>query len=100
MPPKRKWKAPRPKVENDGKMPLVVYGNGMLNSNLPFHRHKSNPSNKVYKNLKRRERDGQVAVALIDEYLTSQVSWQKLRNRSDVCINGVVRYATIAKKEH
>lgn len=87
-------------MENDGKMPLVVYGNGMLNGNLSFHGHKSNPSSKVYKNLKQRERDGQVAVALIDEYLTSQVSWQKLRNRSAVCINGVVRYATIANKEH
>jgi hypothetical protein len=54
-------------------MPLIAYGNGMLNQTWGFKKHKSNPSSKIWKNLKRRERCGQIVVVKIDEYYSSQV---------------------------
>jgi len=60
-------------VDNGGKLPLVVFGNGMFQDSLSFKHHMSHAVKKIFSNLKRREKAGQVVVVTIDEYLTSQV---------------------------
>jgi hypothetical protein len=59
-------------VQNQGKMPLIVFGNGFFNG-MAIKRHMAAPIKKIYANLKRRERLGQAVIVQIDEYLTSQV---------------------------
>ena len=68
----RRWKKAKVNVQNQGKMPLIVFGNGFFND-MAIKRHMAAPIKKIYANLKRRERLGQAVIVQIDEYLTSQV---------------------------
>lgn len=70
----RRWKKAKAKVnvQYQGKMPLIVFGNGFFND-MAIKRHMAAPIKKIYANLKRRERLGQAVIVQIDEYLTSQV---------------------------
>jgi ribosomal protein L25 (general stress protein Ctc) len=83
----RRWRSQKVNPENHGKMPLVVYGTGMMNNSLSFRGHRSHPNGKIFKALKERERSGQIVVLKIDEYLTSQVSLHDdvILSTDDVC---------------
>lgn len=55
-------------------MPFVVFGAGMFGKDgAPLKGQKSGVVNILWKELKKREANGEVVVVKIDEYLTSQV---------------------------
>jgi hypothetical protein len=68
------WRKSKVEVDNQGKMPFIVFGNGCISQTMAFKRHLAAPSKKIYNTLKRRERLGHAVVCLIDEYYTSQVN--------------------------
>jgi tRNA U34 5-carboxymethylaminomethyl modifying enzyme MnmG/GidA len=68
----RQWRKAKINIDNQGKMPLIVFGNGLFNP-MAIRGHQAAPIKKIFSNLKQRERLGQALVLEIDEYLTSQV---------------------------
>lgn len=81
----KKWRKARVNCDNNGIMPLIVFGSGMFDKDgVPLKGHQSGVVGILWRELKKREANGEVAVVKIDEYLTSQVrsnwqiSWLKL----------------------
>jgi hypothetical protein len=68
-------------VNTTGKLPLVVFGDGMFdNGNHQKIRGKnSSIVGVIWRELKRRERSGDLVTVTVDEYLSSQVSILYLR---------------------
>jgi hypothetical protein len=58
------------------KIPLVIFGNAMFghNNSTHFKGKQHGIVDKIWKELKRRERAGELIAITIDEYLSSQVS--------------------------
>ena len=81
--PQHIFRAVRFTVNTTGKLPLVVFGDGMfLNKNLGKIRGKnSSIVGVIWRELKRRERSGDLVTVTVDEYLSSQVSILYLDNR-------------------
>lgn len=52
---------------------IVVFGSGMFGKDVPLKGQQSGVVGILWKELKKREANGEVVVATIDEYLTSQV---------------------------
>lgn len=74
-----RWEKRKVNPDNDGKMPIIVFGAGMFGQ-VGKRRYKGHPSGvvgKLWKSLKSRERQLQCLVVTIDEYLSSQVRKQK-----------------------
>ncbi|KAL1931374.1 hypothetical protein VTP01DRAFT_9516 [Rhizomucor pusillus] len=81
----KKWRKARVNCDNNVKMPLIVFRSGMFGKDgVPLKGHQSGAVGILWRELKKREANGEVAVVKIDEYLTSQVqsnwqiSWVKL----------------------
>ncbi|KAL1935442.1 hypothetical protein VTP01DRAFT_4582 [Rhizomucor pusillus] len=55
-------------------MPLIVFGSGIFGKDgVPLKSHQSGVVGILWRELKKREANGEVAVVKIDEYLTSQI---------------------------
>ncbi|KAL1930767.1 hypothetical protein VTP01DRAFT_10929 [Rhizomucor pusillus] len=52
---------------------IVVFGSGMFGKDVPLKGQQSGVVGILWKELKKREANGEVVVATIDEYLTSQI---------------------------
>lgn len=71
----KKWAKAKFTPNSEGKLPLVVFGNGMFGKdNVPMKGHRPGLVGVLYRMLKRREARGELVVVIIDEYLTSQVT--------------------------
>lgn len=69
----KKWRCPKATPDNNGAMPLLVFGAGMFGNECRYKGHRKTAVSKLWKSLKRREARGEALVLKIDEYLTSQV---------------------------
>lgn len=62
------------KVGDNSKMPLVVFGDGLKNKDhIKFKGLRHGISNKIYRQLKTRERVGELLLIDINEFKTSKV---------------------------
>ena len=73
-----------------GKMPLILFGDGLNNkSHVKYKGLRTGVSNVVYKQLKVRERIGQLLLMDINEFRTSKVSIHVRRTLKDCVLNDV-----------
>ncbi|KAL1930641.1 hypothetical protein VTP01DRAFT_10803 [Rhizomucor pusillus] len=70
----KKWAKAKFTPKSEGKLPLVVFSNGMFGKdNVPMKGHRPGLVGVLDRMLKRREARGELVVVIIDEYLTSQI---------------------------
>ncbi|KAL1933262.1 hypothetical protein VTP01DRAFT_7352 [Rhizomucor pusillus] len=63
----KKWAKAKFTPNSEGKLPLVVFGNGMFGKeNIPMKGHRSGLIGVLYRMLKRREARGELVVVIID----------------------------------
>ncbi|KAL1927793.1 hypothetical protein VTP01DRAFT_3614 [Rhizomucor pusillus] len=69
----KKWRKARVNCDNNGIMPLIVFGSGMFGKDgVPLKGRQSGVVGILWRELKKREANSEVTVVKIDEYLTSQ----------------------------
>ncbi|KAL1931617.1 hypothetical protein VTP01DRAFT_9760 [Rhizomucor pusillus] len=95
---RKKWKRETVPQRSKGKMPLVVFGDGMFGKNqTKIKGHECGAVGVLWKMLQRREARGEIALVTISEYNTSQIchrcmskSLKKLKTEDGVTHHGIL----------